>query len=353
MAGERTEKATPKKRQDERKKGNVLKSNEVVIAFSLLVTFFSLQLLMPSNISVLTNLIERYIALGATQTRFTVTYAVTMFENNCITFAQVALPILAISALTAIIVTMLQTRMLFSREAFKFKGERINPLSGFKKMFSMRSLIELLKSLIKIIVIIYVIYSVLRDQIDLLPRLMEASFLQAMSMTGELIMSVVLRAGAAFVFLAAIDYLYSWWEYEKNMRMTKQEIKDEYKQVEGDPQIKGRIRQMQQQRAQRRMMQHVPEADVVIRNPTHYAVAIKYDSDKSRAPVVIAKGADEVALRIVRTAEENDVYITQDKPLARALFETVDIDQEIPEDFYRAIAQVLAFVYSIKKKGNS
>ncbi len=325
-------------------------SNEVVIAFSLFITFFALQMFMSSNVTRLLAYIGDYIEMGATRTEFSIADAKTTFENSCIVFAQCALPLLAISALAAIVATMFQTRMLFAPDAFKFKGERINPLNGFKKMFSMRSVIELLKSVIKISVIIYVIYSVLRDQIELLPRLMDTSFIQAMSMTGDLVMSVVFRAAAAFVAIAAVDYLYSWWEFEKNMRMTKQEIKDEYKQIEGDPQIKGKIRQMQQQRAQRRMMQHVPEADVVIRNPTHFAVAIKYESEKHRAPVVIAKGADDLALRIVKVAEDAGVYITEDKPLARALFDTVDIDSEIPEDFYHAIAQVLAFVYSLKKK---
>ena len=166
-------------------------------------------------------------------------------------------------------------------------------------------------------------------------------------------MDVVLKSGIAFVFLAAADYMYQWWDYEKNMKMSKQEIKDEYKQIEGNPQIKGRQRNIQQQRARQRMMQNVPEADVVIRNPTHFAVALKFDRDKDRAPKVIAKGMDQLALRIVQVAEENDVYVTEDRPLARALYDAVEVGEEIPEEFYKAIAKILAFVYNLKEKNKN
>ena len=153
-----------------------------------------------------------------------------------------------------------------------------------------------------------------------------------------------------FVVLAIFDYVYQWWDYEKNLRMSKQEIKEEYKQSEGDPHVKGQIKERQQQMSRKRMMQSVPEADVVIRNPTHYAVAIQYDADQHSAPVVVAKGADALALRIVQIAEEAGVHVMENKPLARGLYETVDIDREIPEKFYQAVAEVLAFVYSLKKK---
>lgn len=353
MAGEKTEKATPKRRQDERKKGNVLLSQEIVTAFTLLASFYSLQILSSFDFTTLKETLGKYLVMGAKDTSINTATLKQIFIDLCVVYAKVGLPILAITCLVAVAVTMLQTRMLFSAKAFEFKGDRINPLNGFKKMFSLRSLVEIVKSIIKIAVLIYVIYSVVRDVINLIPRYMELTFLQVLSETGRLIMSIVTKAGIAFVFLSAADYLYQWYEYEKNLKMTKQEIKDEYKQVEGDPQIKGRIRNMQQQRAQRRMIQEVPNADVIIRNPTHYAVAIKYDQQKNRAPVVIAKGANEMALRIIKVAEDNGVYITEDRPLARALFEAVDIDREIPEKFYAPIAQVLAFVYSLKKKGKS
>jgi len=350
MAGEKTEKATQKRKQDERKKGNVFLSRDVVLALSLFTSFYSMKFLFPVILSSITESINEFFSLIPLQNQITDKDIGTFFIKGCIVFAKTAFPLLIICAIAAVFSTMMQTRMLFSAKAFAFKGERINPLSGFKKMFSMRGIVELLKSLFKIAILAYVVYSSLREEILLFPRLSDLSFMQAMAYTGDIIMGFVMKAGIIFVFLAVGDYLYQWWEYEKNLRMSKQEVKDEYKQMEGDPQVKGRQRSIRQQRARRRMIQSVPGADVVIRNPTHFAVALKYDQNKNRAPVVIAKGADRLAFTIIRIAEENGVYVTEDKPLARALFETVELDHEIPDKFFKPVAQVLAFVYTLKKK---
>ena len=164
------------------------------------------------------------------------------------------------------------------------------------------------------------------------------------------IYSVVITIAVVFIFLGILDLAYQWWEYEKNLKMTKQEIKEEYKQMEGDPQIKGKIKQKQREMSQARMMQEVPNADVVIRNPTHFAVAIKYDIEENNAPVVVAKGMDIIALKIIEIAEENKVVLTENRPLARALYENVEIGQEIPQEFYHEVAEVLAFVYDLKNK---
>lgn len=350
MPGEKTEKATPKRKQDERKKGNVFLSQEFVSIASLLAAFYTFKLLSPVLMNTLEGSITDFIALGSTQDQINITNVQQYFIEGCLTFAKTALPLLLVVGMVCIITTMAQTKMLFSAKAFSFKGERINPLSGIKKMFSMRSLVELVKSILKIVVLLYIIYSALREDLAKLPSLMEMEPLQAVSFTADVILRIALQAGLIFIFLAAADYLYQWWQYEKNLRMTKQEIKDEYKQIEGDPQVKGHIRSLQQQRARRRMMQNVPNADVVIRNPTHYAVAIQYDPKKHSAPVVVAKGVDALALRIVAVAEEAGVYITENVPLARALYAEVELDAEIPGEFYQAIAEVLAFVYNLKKK---
>ncbi len=350
MAGEKTEKATPKRKKDERKKGNIFLSQEVVTIFTLLATFYCLKLMMPSIMRTLEESIRYFSKLASTVTELTYSELSHFFINLLIVFAKTAVIPLLVCGLVAIISTMLQTKMLFSGKAFAFKAERINPMKGFKRIFSMRSFVELLKSLLKIVIVIYVIYSVIKSELFLMPQMMDMTFGQSLTRTGSIIMSIVTKAGVTFIFVAGADYLYQWWQYEKNLRMSKQEVKDEYKQTEGDPQIKGRIRSIQQQRAKRRMMQSVPTADVVIRNPTHYAVAIKYDQDKNSAPRVIAKGTDSLALRIIAVAEKNDVYVIENRPLARALYESVDLDKEIPEHFYRAVAEVLAFVYSIKKK---
>ncbi|WP_099205304.1 flagellar biosynthesis protein FlhB [Scatolibacter rhodanostii] len=350
MAGEKTEKATPKRKDDERKKGNVFFSREVISIAALLASFYSFKLLSPLIFTTIEDSLISFVEKGATQTEITVQDTRIFLIEGIIVFAKAALILLLIGVIVNIITTMAQTRMLVSSKNFAFKAERISFINGFKKLFSVRSLMELLKSMLKIIILLYIVYSVLKDEIMLLPRLMDMDALQAIIYTGQVIMKIVTQAGLIFVFLAAADYLFQWWQYEKNLRMSKQEIKDEYKQIEGNPEIKGRVRTLQQQRARQRMMQNVPKADVVIRNPTHYAVAIQYDQEKHRAPVVLAKGADAVALRIIAVAEENDVYITENRPLARALFETVDIDAEIPAEHYQAIAEVLAFVYSLKKK---
>ncbi|WP_458862809.1 flagellar biosynthesis protein FlhB [Acidaminobacterium chupaoyuni] len=351
MAGEKTEKATPKRKQDERKKGNVFFSRDIITALSLLTSFYGIKMIYPSAQKNLQKLIESFFRLLPAQQSLTQADAKRLMIEGMTTFALTALPLLLLCVLVAVAATMLQTRMLFSTKAFAFKGERINPLNGLKKMFAFKSVIELVKSILKITVVGYVIFQAAKKELSLLPRLMEMGFQQSIYYTGQVIFRLVIKVGIIFVFLSLADYLYQWWDYEKNLRMSKQEIKDEYKQSEGDPQIKGRQRSLQQQRSRRRMMQSVPAADVVIRNPTHYAVALKYDQDKNSAPVVVAKGADKLALRIVAIAEENHVYVTENRPLARALFETVEVDQEIPGKYFKAVAEVLAFVYALKEKG--
>lgn len=350
MAGEKTEKATPKKRREERKKGNVFLSKDAVTAVSLVVGFYSLKMFAPSIFSNTQTNLRKYIELAGTQEEVIMSDVTKIFTDIALVFLKSAMPMLLIAMLVAIVVTMFQTKMLFAPKAFAPKFSKLNPLNGIKKMFSLRAIVELIKSLIKIIILLYVVYSVLVDEVFSLHMLMDMTPMNALNKTGELIMDVATTSGIAFVFLAAADYMYQWWDFEKNMKMSKQEVKDEFKQIEGNPQIKGRQRNIQQQRARQRMMQNVPEADVVIRNPTHFAVALKFDRDKDRAPIVVAKGMDQLALRIVQVAEENDVYVTEDRPLARALYDAVEVGQEIPEEFYKAIAKILAFVYSLKEK---
>ncbi len=350
MAGEKTEKATPKRKGEEREKGNVLLSQEIVTVFTLIATFYAVKFMMPYMVQTMEASIQHFISIASTENNLTYATLLDCFIAILIVFAKTALIPLIVCCLIATVSTMGQTKMLFSTKTLEFKADRINPIQGFKKLFSVRSVVEIFKSILKIGVLIYVIYSILKKEMNLLPRMMDMSFIEVASKTGSIIMEIVIKAGVIFIFLSGADFVYQWWQYEKNLRMTKQEIKDEFKQTEGDPQIKSRIRSIQQQRARQRMMQKVPTADVVIRNPTHFAVAIKYDQNVNRAPLVVAKGADNIALMIVKIAEENNVYVTENRPLARALYETVDLDREVPEQFYRAIAEVLAFVYNLKKK---
>ncbi len=350
MAGEKTEKATPKRKQDERKKGNIFLSREVITVSSLLAVFTALRILLPGSLITIEDFIAKYISIGSEIETLNGGELNNIFLDGLVVFAMVALPILIVAMLIGVIITMAQTRMLFSAKAFAFKAERINPLKGFKRMISLRSLVELVKSSLKITVLIYIFYTVYSSKIEYLPNLMSMDIVDAFAVAGTMIFDIVLLSGGVFVFLGAADYFYQWWQYEKNLKMSKQEIKDEYKQMEGDPQVKAHIRSLQQQMARRRMMQNVPEADVVIRNPTHFAVAIKYDKEKHAAPVIVAKGMDSLALKIIEIAEQNDVHVTENRPLARALYENVELDAPIPFEYYQAIAEILAFIYKLKKE---
>lgn len=350
MAGEKTEKATPKRKQDERKKGNIFQSQEVVTVFSLIIVFYSFKFLAPYIIGELEKCIVDYWNIAAEVEEITPADLRVNFWNAALVFVVAAVPLLLISSLTGIIFSGIQTRFLVTPKLLAFKFNRLSPLQGFKKMFSLRGVVELLKSLIKIVVLGVVIYNVFSEELPLFPRMMDMSVEQAMASTGNIILQIVQNAAIIFVFLAVMDYGYQWWEYEKNLRMSKQDIKDEYKETEGDPQIKGKIKERQQQMARQRMMQNVPSADVVIRNPTHYAIAIQYEAGKNNAPVVIAKGADFLARKIVEIAEEHQIAIVENKPLARGLYAAVDLDQEIPEEFFKPVAEVLAYVYNLKEK---
>ncbi len=350
MAGEKTEKATPKRRQDERKKGNVFQSREIGVVFSLLVSFYGLKLLAPYILRALEWSIRNYFYQAATVDEIITSDAIRYFIQGCGVFAVAAMPLLLVCGAVSVIATLAQTRGLFTMKSAAPKFSRLNPIEGIKKMFSMRGVVELLKSLAKIIVLGYIIWLQFRDEFWAFPRLMDMEPLQGMAFTANIVLEIAKSAAIVMAFVAAADYFYQWWDYEKNLRMSKQELKEEYKQTEGDPQVKGKIRERQQAQARQRMMQKVPGADVVIRNPTHFAVALKYDPQRSSAPVVVAKGADSLALRIVAVAQENGVFITENKPLARGLYEAVDLDREIPDRFYQPVAEVLAFVYSLKKK---
>lgn len=273
-----------------------------------------------------------------------------IFIKCAAAFAATALPLLLLTSATAVGATMLQTKGYISGEAVKFKLDKLNPLNGLKRMFSLRSAVEIIKSLLKIIVLGFIIYGKLSDEMGFMPRLMDMSAGEAVYRTSSIIFEIAKSAAVIMAFLAAADYLYQWWDYEKKLMMSKQEIKEEYKQTEGDPQVKGKLRERRQQQARRRMMQNVPQADVIIRNPTHFAVALRYKPEEDNAPVIIAKGMDNIALRIVKIAEENGIPAIENRPLARGLYESVEIGQTIPDKFYGPVAEVLAFVYKLKKE---
>ncbi len=350
MAGEKTEKASPKRKQDERKKGNVFQSKDVVAAASIIAMFFIIKILAPFLITYMQDLMKKYIALPNINNTGDIV-SMKLITVDAIKYIMVlSMPVALVSVIVSIVATGAQTRFLFAAEKIKPKFDKMNPLKGIKNMFSMRSIVELIKNLLKVITIGIVVYNGISSEFDYIPQTMGLSLMQSMAFMGNAVWKIVVNIIIVFVFIAAADFGYQWWDYEKNLRMSKQEVKEEYKQMEGNPEIKGKIKEKQRAMAMNRMMQKVPEADVVIKNPTHFAVAVKYDSEKNVAPVVLAKGQDRVALKIIEIAEENNIITVENVPLARALYAKVDLDREIPPEFYQPVAEVLAYVYNLNKK---
>ena len=231
----------------------------------------------------------------------------------------------------------------------KPKISKLNPLNGFKRIFSKDSLFELLKSIVKIILIIYVAYTSIKDHQNELFLLYDIPLFQVILLIGTIVIDTGLKISFVYLIVGIADLIYQRHKFKEDMKMTKQEVKDEYKNIEGNPEIKGRQRSKMREASQRRMMQSLPSADVVITNPTHYAVAIKYDSQKNSAPIVVAKGEDFLAQKIRETAKEHHIEIVENKPLARMLYANVDVGQEVPPELYQAVAEVLAFVYSLRE----
>ena len=227
--------------------------------------------------------------------------------------------------------------------------DKFNPINGFKRIFSSDSVFELLKSILKVLLIIYVAYLSIRNEANDLFILYEIPLIQAIMLCGSIILDTGLKISIVYLVIGIADYIYQKHKFNEDMKMTKQEVKDEYKNTEGNPEIKGRQRQKMREVSQRRMMQDVPKADVVITNPTHYAVALKYDAETSRAPIVLAKGEDFLAQKIKEAAKEHHIEIVENKPLARMLYANVDIGQEIPPELYQAVAEVLAMVYNTRQ----
>ena len=348
-AGDKTEKATPKKRQDARKKGQVLQSREISSALVLMLVFVTLRIygsyMYNEILSFTRKVLTEYPKI---EDLFMPDILLRVFTDSIICFFKATAPILGVALLTGVVAGYAQVGFLFTLETLAPKFSRINPLSGLKRMFSPRGAVELVKALLKVTIIGYVAYSYLNGQAESVLKMMDMDIIRIAVMIGTVSINVAIRICMVLIILSLFDYGYQWWEYEKNLKMSKQEIKEEYKQTEGNPEIKSKIKQKQRQMSMRRMMQEVPKADVIITNPTHFACAIKYDTSVSDAPMLIAKGQDYIAMRIKEVARENRVEIVENKALARTIYDTVDIGKAIPPELYQAVAEILAFVYSLK-----
>lgn len=348
--GNKTEKATPKKRRDERKKGNVFKSQDAVAVASLLGTFATLWLLTGAFAEQMAGFMTLCLDTAGEEVREPVGLAGELGVQAIMVIAKTVGPVVAAAVLCAVAATFAQTKFLVSGESIKPKFSRLNPLEGFKRLFSLKSVVETLKNLIKIIILMAIIFLSIRDMFLESSRYLYADLSAAAAHLVEMAGGMVVRICIAFVVVAAMDFFYQWWDYERQMKMTKQEVKEEYKQMEGDPQVKGKIKEIQRRRAQQRMMQQVPGADVVIRNPTHFAVALRYKPEQDDAPIVLAKGQDNVAMRIVEIAAKNKITVIENVPLARALYAQAELNQFIPPDLYGPVAEVLVYIFKLNEK---
>lgn len=349
--GEKTEKATPKKRKDAREKGQVVQTKEIGSAISLLLVFLSIQIFIKfifEELYKMYNSIINYIStpqIELYQDSFN-----DIFSQSILSLLKLSLPFLFIALITGLVVNYAQVGFLFTMETLKFKLNKLNPLKGMKRLFSLKSVVEMLKSVLKAVGILFLCYNYIEGQKEVLVSVLEMNVISSVLVMWDIVFAIVMRCSIFLLVISIFDFVYKKWENEKNLKMSKQEIKDEYKQIEGDPFIKGKIKEKQRQMAMSRMMQEVPNADVVITNPTHYAVCLKYDENVSEAPKVVAKGKDLIAVNIKAIANDNDVPIIENPPLARSLYSGVDIGDEIPPELYEAVADVLAYIYKIQKR---
>ncbi|HEX3030693.1 MAG TPA: EscU/YscU/HrcU family type III secretion system export apparatus switch protein, partial [Bacillota bacterium] len=258
------------------------------------------------------------------------------------------LPVLAATLVAGVSANFAQVGVMFSTEALAMRLDRLNPIEGLKRIFSLRSLAELIKSLFKVTMVGVLAYRIIMDNFEVFPKMLDMDIRTSGSFIGGLVVKIGLEAAVLLLVLALFDYMFQRYEFNKSLKMAKEEIKEEFKQTEGNPQIKGKIREKMRKMSSRRMMQEIPKADVVITNPTHYAVALRYDGDTMQSPQIVAKGVDLLAQRIKEIAREHGVITVENKPLAQALFKVTDVGDFVPADLFQAVAEVLAFVYRLK-----
>lgn len=346
---EKTEKATPRKKQEAREKGQVAKSADLSPALGLVVIFFTLFIAGSWMYESFQQMLRESLTVYAHWDLTTTNLAV-ISQQLAFVGMKIVGPVFLVALVMAILFNYLQVGPLFTVEPLKLKLEKIDPIKGAKRILSLRSIVELLKAILKISAGLYVAYLILWRSKDQLLFLSQLPIQEVASFAAGEVLKLGFSVGLLLIVLAVLDYGYQRYEHEKSLRMSKQDIKDEYKKTEGDPLIKSKIKERQRQMAMRRMMQELPKADVIITNPTHYAVAIRYDAEEMEAPTVIAKGKDFLALKIKELAKKHHIVTMENRPLARALYSQVEIGQQIPEDLFKAVAEVLAYVYKLQGK---
>ena len=351
FAEEKTEQATPKKKRDARNKGQVVQSKDINQALSLILVILTIQLTsgwFTDNMMEIYHIITELIP-NADEV-YNVVNLTKLLKDILVRILLIILPVLIVAMLTGVISSYLQIGFLFTMETLKFKFDKISPISGFKRLFSLKSLVEMVKAIAKGLVLVYITFSYVFKRMDSIMNSYTLELPEFVAFMWSFIVGIVLQCAIFLLVVAFFDFAFKKWQQAKDLRMSKKEIKDEYKQSEGDPMLKGKIREKQRMMAMSRMMSDVPEADVVITNPTHFAVAIAYRASDGGSPKVLAKGKNLIAQNIKRIASENDVVIVENKPLARSLFASAEVGDFIPMELYQAVAEVLAYVYSLKEK---
>lgn len=345
---EKSEPASGRKLEEARKKGNIPRSRDVTSVIP--IWFFFLMLVYGGAIFTgISNYLQNSFKRAATTPSLNTAILSDIIRGDIINISSIMLPFFAFIFLFIIIINLLQTGFTVSLGSLTPNFSKLNPISGISRLFSLNAIFEAMKGVLKVVVFGVVLYILLRNEIDNIPLLIDMEIKSIVSFSLDKIKKLALIAALVLTVFAIIDFAYQKWHFAKEMKMTRSEVKEEMKQVEGDPQVKARIRSLQREMARKRMMQEVPKADVVITNPTHLAVALRYDSTEMEAPKVIAKGANLIAEKIKEIANQHKVPVYEDKPLARSLFQ-LDVGQEIPETLYKAVATILANIYKLKSK---
>lgn len=347
FAGEKTERATPKRRSDARKEGNVPKSADLTSAVSLITVLVALKVFGPQVWQTWKNgMVSGFAHLSVDP--LTPNKVMGILDGYLWLMVRTMAPLLGVVLIVGMMTAFAQVGPAFLPNLLLPKFSRINPLSGFKRLWSTKSLADLAKSTLKLLIIGGLTYIAAQGIAQKLPALMTTDVAAMVPVVGQVVFQLALEISVVFLGLAFVDFLFQRFEFEKSIRMSKEEIKQEHKNAEGDPLVKATIRQRGRALAMRRMMQEVPKADVIVTNPTHYSIALKYDSTQMVAPQVIAKGIDEVAFRIRQVAQEHNVPLVENRPLAQTLYKTVEIGKPVPADLFKAVAEVLAYVYRLK-----
>lgn len=347
-SGDKTEEPTPHKLREARKKGQISKSKELTSAILVVAAFLTFKGAAKGMWENMVHVLHRSFDLIPVE--FTPGLVAMLLKYALLMFFLSMAPLFMVTFVLALLVESLQTGFLLTFETLVPKLEKLNPLEGAKKFFSLKQYVELLKSSIKMVIVIWIVLDVIKNEFFMVLIAQQLTLWQLMAFTGNIIMKVIVKVGLFYLVIAIFDFFYQRYEFVKSMRMSKKEIKDEYKRLEGDPTVKQRQRQIQRQMAQSRQMGAVPKADVVVTNPVHLALALEYKPNVMRAPIVVAKGKRLVAAAIRQLAEQNFIPIIENPPLARQLYKETEINSEIPPQYYKAVAEILAFVYNLRKK---